>query len=887
VPNVTTVYDEGFALLKPKYSGVYTIAITVTDGCNWVRRVVTVNANVQCCPHRAVATEAKSIKWFSGNATTVSGGRMWGPACASGSALPFAAPLGVAAPGDCGLRCVSFGFSPTQTGTTTLSALNSVQSTCLPADYVQNPSTYKTVYSPVMMDWKTNTTLTLFENPSRVNGPAVVPGCTWPGASNFVPTANKDDGSCVCAFNKNLWSISNSSYFQLASTLPSLPQASVGWTPNTLTFYTGNVYPSPPNTLMCMRRTNTTTALPVISGTVRGESTLQNQASAASGDILVRPSTSWAATYTANQVRADGNVFNSNDTLYNYFANVTNMCTVSVPAGPQTTDVQAVVAKGATADYRQCLGWYTFNLASQVADVCPASSDSLTVSVTCPAPPVVEILLNVNLLWNGKRFVKNVAPLPSTFTDDSWVQIDARDTPNMAMVANVTYSLNITAQPPANVYLGAGPSAPFPGGFVDLGYPANAYALWSPTNPNISAFFLPTRGSLPASPATPGNQAVAPAQYEVTMFANDNCNPPEFDSVYVSATCLNMAALPTYTPADGAVGPASYTATLTANATYGGLIQNFLNWGFRIVSRPTLQYGDRFPSGFLTANGQNSAECIVNNNFVTQATDTTAVGAFPATPGGPLPTVATTFGLAGPYVVQASVIDGCAVASAPTFTLTVTCAPADVLSTPTLTPAGPYVAVWNGASFAVPSANVPTAAAQGGAGASSAVYAWFLTSTTATNYSVAPYPAATANLPASMVTCTQGNTWAVGGKNALLSANPAGGMAPVATTPQMPTALTSFPVPGTFASVVLTVSNCGQANTPVTVATQCNQPARFVCANNATTGQPISTSNTPVRGAPLSPCLPLARHAPRVAAPYQTSHTHTYAHTRRLALWAF
>jgi hypothetical protein len=85
-------FDEGYALLKPQYSGTYTIAVTVTDGCNWVQKMITVQATVQCCPHHAVAAGGNTIEWNNGDAT--------------------------------------------RTMTSTVNPLSSTQATCLPVDYV-------------------------------------------------------------------------------------------------------------------------------------------------------------------------------------------------------------------------------------------------------------------------------------------------------------------------------------------------------------------------------------------------------------------------------------------------------------------------------------------------------------------------------------------------------------------------------------------------------------------------------------------------------------------------------------------------------------------------------------------------------------------------------
>jgi hypothetical protein len=142
------------------------------------------------------------------------------------------------------------------------------------------------------------------------------------------------------------------------------------------------------------------------------------------------------------------------------------VCSITVP--PQSTSASSVVATftaGPKYDLSKCAGYYGFLLNSQTVDTCMASTDKLTMSLTCPKPPVVSVGINVTLLWNGKSFVRSdVAPGPShqNFTFNDWVQIDTRATLNANYNQSgnlpVTYTLNITSQPPALWYLGASSS---------------------------------------------------------------------------------------------------------------------------------------------------------------------------------------------------------------------------------------------------------------------------------------------------------------------------------------------------------------------------------------------------------------------------------------------
>jgi hypothetical protein len=74
-----------------------------------------------------------------------------------------------------------------------------------------------------------------------------------------------------------------------------------------------------------------------------------------------------------------------------------------LPCSTGTVNVRAQAGQS----FKQCLGYYQFWLTSKPSDVCSPSMDSFDVTVACPRSPYVAIKADVNLLWNGKTFVRD------------------------------------------------------------------------------------------------------------------------------------------------------------------------------------------------------------------------------------------------------------------------------------------------------------------------------------------------------------------------------------------------------------------------------------------------------------------------------------------------
>jgi hypothetical protein len=394
------------------------------------------------------------------------------------------------------------------------------------------------------------------------------------------------------------------------------------------------------------------------------------------------------------------------------------------------------------------------------------------------------------------------------------------------------------------MYLGAGPAGPA----------ANASTLAPfPTTLSTSApFYL--------RPSAPGT-------YTVTVVSDDRCNVPVQDTVAITTQCLSFTTLSGIASnASGlAVTPTNLvaSATLTPNAMFiqvtppavtaiapAANATLLLNWGFRLVSRPALTYGDTLPGGVYFAGGSPvSAECLVSPGFSTSAAATSPTSREWNS------TFTFNMALQGNYLLQASAMDACVVQTAPTQTLGVTCDAA--LSVPTFNPPTISNVKWTGSGW--PSPNVTL---DGALATVTFNYAWFLTSAPATYATRPAVYNSTYRVPASSLMCSQtvpATPWNV--TNTLLPTNSNGGQAPffsagnaqAATTVGVSTAVVPFTptVPGPYSLTLQVNSACDHKFATGTFTAVCNNPARFVCGDGTTQTNAPATCGNPNQNANL------------------------------------
>uniref|UniRef100_A0A7R9VJA3 Ig-like domain-containing protein n=1 Tax=Pseudictyota dubia TaxID=2749911 RepID=A0A7R9VJA3_9STRA len=781
VPDTAGVYDEGYSLLRPRTSGNYVIKVIVSDGCNHVEETITITANVECCTSLASSNTPATVQWSGSNAV---------------KEYPFS------------LRS------------------SSIEGSCLPRDYFNlaaNPAEfYQTRFSPVEQD--------IYGNTVNVNQSALVPrrsvladtGCTWPGASNFDPKAIVDDLSCTCDSDEHNWNIT--AWSRQSTTAAQVRRA---YSPPadrpvlSVTFLSETATTSTESSLCKRNDPMTNTATPETSNLRADISALFPS----NTELLPRPSTSWDAYYTWNRITNATEVFWSQVDFTTTVGKDVELCQLTA----QSNGTMSTSSIRHFGDYRECLGKYTFSVDSY-QDVCPVSKDTFDVSVVCPYPPFVQALCDQNVLWSGFAFVAKPDQKPTSATFDGWVQIDTRDTPNLAALGeNVSYYLDVISQPSAHLYAGAGYSGPLAAKTMspdlDLSSPWEGAVITS--EPNITAFFKPTRG-----PKSAGEQ------YTVGVYADDGCNSPSFDAVTIRTTCLPLQSLPKTTNAVAYSSPSSLArVTLVPfGTTYAP--NKTLNYAWRVTKRPSFQFGDPIPTGTYAGNA--GAECYLGEKWNTRTPDVNT------DPRNWLQSIVT-LGLKGNYEVVGTVLDGCTKVDSAKLTFSVTC-DADF----TMTLANPTDVVFTNGAWPQVTFTAPVVASTGATPANN--FYWFLTSVPAGDANAAkmyPSPAPTP-LPANELVCKPALT--AGTKDFTLPAVAAVGSgspyAPIfsalSTTPAAPSAA-QFPlVPttrGAFGITVQADNGCNQHVATATFNANCNDPARFICRNKDGNKAPLSDAS--------------------------------------------
>jgi len=380
------------------------------------------------------------------------------------------------------------------------------------------------------------------------------------------------------------------------------------------------------------------------------------------------------------------------------------------------------------------------------------------------------------------------------------------------LLPDVTYSLVLTAQPPALTYLGADKNGA-QNGANDLN-PVAKNTFISQTASQLYAAFLPNRGGT----------------YEVTLYGNDGCNSNSYDSVSVTTQCLGInapTASPSVTPT--ALNP---VAVISINGSYstlgpGGNMNNMLNYAIRLTSRPQLLMGD---VGQYTAAGAAydaaSFGCMLGKNW--------AVGGTPGVLGAQtFQTVTTTLGVEGSYTFAVTALDACSRSADTTFTLTApTCASPNTVKG--FYTGNSQTVTWSNHKFAVPTL-APTVA---GGAPSGSTFSWFMTGAPAgvqTNI----YPSVSPAALASSIKCAAYTTssWNVGfTTDSIRSVSSADLYAPLqtSTSSSFSTYTLSQTAVGAHTLSMQTLGACNADTTSFTVTTTCNQAAQFICNGNTT-----------------------------------------------------
>jgi hypothetical protein len=828
VPQSTAgVPDQGYARLRPNVTGTYVVTITLTDGCNFVQKRMTINAVVnKCCAPKTAVVAAATV--------TLTG--------------------------------ASSGTTATTTITPSNAGINTTN--CLPAGYAMNvngaTSMGRAVWSPVGIN--------AFGEQVNLNYTGVMPaanlpvtgattqvlGCTWPGAIFYNPLANVDDGSCRCPAVALTWQLPDrtqlpNAYLRKVDPSVTMPAMRPFANGTSLVFYNGSVDMTT-TTATCSRQVTTVTNN--VTAYRYQFMTLPSGVHTAT-PATNRPSTSWGGYATVNYLATTTVSYNANNfksyltdtqvlqcTLSlatNATLGVGTTLSVSVPSGPSS----------APPTPRQCLGYYTVSVTSNDS-VCATYTDNVMVDVRCPARPTLQINADSNLLWlpGSASFVTN----PSQPT--AGVFVDTR-----LSVLSGTTTLSASYSGPSDaMYLGAGPTGPAANVTSLAGFPATISSA-------APFYFRPS----------------APGTYTVTVVADDRCNTPVQESVAVTTQCVGFTCTSSVPYMDMNVNATNAaTITLLPNASITqfapntqsaitplGDYKSLLNWGFRLLSRPFLRYGDLLPGGAAftiasSAGSPVSAECWLPANFNTQS---------PAALDSWNVSFTMNVALAGSgsqgYTLQASAMDGCVVQNVTLLSnLNVVCDP--TLVVPAFVPpvfASPMgvngTVKWTGNGWPVPTVYLDPAL---GAltSASTYTFSWFLIAAPSTyNSTVAVYND-TYRVPASALTCRQGGaasgaaqrTWDV--TSTLRGVSSAGGLAPFAGAPSSAgavTAMTFAPtVPGLYSLALQVNTKCSQQNNFGSLNAVCNNPARFICGDgSAQTNAPASCASPGVNANMVTP----------------------------------
>lgn len=621
--NGATVY------LRPDRAAVYTVHVTVSDGCNRVQKTWKVDVkDVTCCSNF--------------------------PAAVAQAAIPYSNAAG----------------APTSYFID-LDGSASVEPDCRPSDYgfsISNGGEYKFRFSPVAPVWDGSATPKTAPyygaTPDRTS---VASGCTFPGAANFAASANRDDNSCVCPATTWLWEVTEG-----ARTTETPANGDLSVTKDQLTYWVERAATTT-DAGYCFRKVVADEA----TGAPQGPLDLREQFEwlVPEGGLLpVQPSTSFDGAFTYAVTQASERQYRAWWDSETVTGEDKYSCRVAIESQEDMT-TRAELETGDDYGIKDCLGDYSFALKMSVdgrrEETCTPTMDAFAISVMCDQPPYVSVLCDQWVMSQGDH----VPP----------VAIDARRSREPQQPVRDFIEFNFTATDSGDTTIAG---LYFPGVDGDGGA-----TPWNPDLPNtLVPDASVSRDTSNTNNVTGTLTVFRGGSYDVTLTGNDFCNPPVTDTTTIEVQCLDLAVTPTMDVGDvtgGIPGTREYTVnvdtsssqegasiTLYTSGTYTG-DDSHVNMAWRVVDRTVTGSvrGYRFPTtgntvavtdgGDGSTTNTKSFECLVPSGFDVLEGPSSGLGSYSD--------ISATLRAAGTYKLSASLLDTCQVVTSETFTVTVTC----------------------------------------------------------------------------------------------------------------------------------------------------------------------------------------------------------------------
>ena len=760
--------NQGVAFLKPNAvsSGQYQVRAIATDGCNIVYKDITVNVDVDACPVRPVANLTQSVRLNMNNLMT-----------------------------------------STQV---TLDGSSSTTASCLPSDYFKTPWAgsglgYKRRYSPYYGETGKSQDLAFHNRPPLSPDNLEQTGCTWPGATNFEPSANAESGACTCPEPVYYWDITecrrgNRTLGDASACLTKMERCDNS--------YTYEVYDelkqssTTPGSCSWMAHSNTTASRTLLLRKLTQALDMP--------EVLKRPSTSYGA-HVSYKVNTDYHrSWNTTNTATTVTGKDVLACTWTVDT-PMKKNAHAEIKP--ETHMQRCLGDYTFRLAMWDRETWFNSSymeDKYTVSVVCPDVGYPSILAPVNQTQDDKfNFVGDRSD------KSTWIYLDGRLTFSPYRLNDKTNNsvvqFKVVSEPAMLTYPGAGPT-----GGVTVGPtapPADLNEKYEIVtnygNQNYTGYFRPTRGG----------------QYLVSMSIDDGCNYPVSAVTGVTAFCRKLALKPN--SVDNLITYDSSRMEFTLKSPINMIMADAntdttVSYAWRVTKRPSLKYGDTFGnsgSSIGMPSGTSSYECNLDSNWNTISLSNHDWDQ----------DITFTAQLQGDYTFQLMVTDGCTMQTQTSSSKTASCSGITAFDTSN-------VQLYFGSDYSSSNTYRFKSGSFGTftwANTPSSTGTPFSTPVTNTLYLKSAPAGFTgrvnyAPLATPSYQCSKGNSFS-GVTELGASASSMAASNPFLTSPGT-FAFTGL-VPGQYTFAMQGTDKCGNLANDISVTLQCNNPARFTCAD--------------------------------------------------------